>query len=151
MNLSGRSIGDATVINLVQAGLRSHGTNPANLVFEITETAAAENLKAAAYFVQRLTDMGCGFALDDFRTGFGSFNYLKHLPVQYLKIDMEFVRDLERDASDQKVVKSIVQVAAQFGMSTIAEGVERQETLDLLEELGVHFAQGYLVGRPSPL
>jgi PAS domain S-box-containing protein len=151
VNLSGKSIGDATLINLVQAGLRSHGTDPANLVFEITETAAAENLKAAAYFVQRLTDMGCGFALDDFGTGFGSFNYLKHLPVQYLKIDMEFVRDLERDPSDQKVVRSIVQVAAQFGMSTIAEGVERQETLELLRELGVHFAQGYLIGRPSPL
>jgi PAS domain S-box-containing protein len=151
VNLSGMSIGDHTLVGLIRAGLESQGTDPSNLVFEITETAAAENLDLAASFVQQLTELGCGFALDDFGTGFGSFNYLKHLPVDYLKIDIEFVRDLELDPSDQKVVRSIVQVAEQFGMQTIAEGVERDETLELLRSLGVDFAQGYLIGRPAPL
>jgi PAS domain S-box-containing protein len=149
VNLSGKSIGDAGLIRLIEAQLRSHAPDPGNLIFEITETAAAENLDAARDFAWRLRGLGCGFALDDFGTGYGTFAYLKHLPVTFLKIDMEFVRYLAIDPSDQKIVKSIIAVAQNFGVQTIAEGVEHQATLDLLRDLGVDFAQGYLIGEPK--
>jgi PAS domain S-box-containing protein len=151
VNLSGKSIGDAALIKLIESLIHTHGVDPSNLVFEITETAAAENLEAARDFAIRLRGLGCCFALDDFGTGYGTFAYLKHLPVDFLKIDMEFVRYLAIDPSDQKIVKSIIDVAHNFGMQTIAEGVEHQATLDLLRELGVDHAQGYLIGKPKPI
>lgn len=151
VNLSGKSIGDPDLIKLIEAQLKQHGTDPAHLVFEITETAAAENLEAARDFAWRLRALGCGFALDDFGTGYGTFAYLKHLPVTFLKIDIEFVRYLAIDPSDQKIVKSIIAVAQNFGVQTIAEGVEHQATLDLLRELGVDYAQGFLIGEPKPV
>jgi PAS domain S-box-containing protein len=151
VNLSGRSIGDADLIKLIETQIRAEGVNPANLIFEITETAAAENLDAARDFAWRLRGLGCGFALDDFGTGYGTFAYLKHLPVTFLKIDIEFVRYLAIDPSDQKIVKSIIDVAKNFGVKTIAEGVEHQTTLDLLRELGVDYAQGFLIGEPKPI
>jgi len=118
-------------------------------VFEITETTAARDLGKARELADRLTGLGCGFALDDFGTGYGSFTYLKHLPVSYLKIDMEFVRDLADDPADRQVVRAIVDVARNFDVRTIAEGVEAEETLELLRELGVDYAQGYHLGRPE--
>jgi EAL domain-containing protein (putative c-di-GMP-specific phosphodiesterase class I) len=151
VNISGKSIGDAALIQLIENQLRSHAPDPSNLIFEITETAAAENLEAARDFAWRLRGLGCGFALDDFGTGYGTFAYLKHLPVDYIKIDMEFVRYLAIDPSDQKIVKSIIAVAHNFGVQTIAEGVEHQATLDLLRELGVDYAQGFLIGKPKPI
>jgi PAS domain S-box-containing protein len=151
VNVSGKSIGDAALIRLIEAQLRSHGPDPGNLIFEITETAAAENLDAARDFAWRLRGLGCGFALDDFGTGYGTFAYLKHLPVTFIKIDMEFVRYLAIDPSDQKIVKSIIAVAQNFGVQTIAEGVEHQATLDLLRDLGVDYAQGFLIGEPKPI
>jgi PAS domain S-box-containing protein len=151
VNLSGKSIGDQALIDHIERELRRHQADPGNVIFEITETAAAENIEAASAFVRKLTDAGCGFALDDFGTGFGSFNYLKHLPVTYLKIDMEFVRELTTSRSDHKVVKAIVQVASNFGMETVAEGVEDDATLALLRGLGVDYAQGFAIGRPGPL
>ena len=95
--------------------------------------------------------LGCGFALDDFGTGFASFSYLKHLPAQYLKIDIEFVKDLTTSRSDSSVVSAIVALAHGFGLKTIAEGVEDRETADALSALGVDFAQGYYFGAPAPL
>jgi EAL domain-containing protein (putative c-di-GMP-specific phosphodiesterase class I) len=151
VNLSGKSIGDAELIKMIETQLKQHGTDPGNLIFEITETAAAENLDAARDFAWRLRGLGCGFALDDFGTGYGTFAYLKHLPVTFLKIDIEFVRYLAIDPSDQKIVKSIIAVAQNFGVQTIAEGVEHQATLDLLRELGVDYAQGFLIGEPKPV
>jgi PAS domain S-box-containing protein len=151
VNLSGKSIGDADLIKLIESHIRNEGVNPANLIFEITETAAAENLEAARDFAWRLRGLGCGFALDDFGTGYGTFAYLKHLPVNYLKIDMEFVRYLAIDPSDQKIVKSIIAVAQNFGVRTIAEGVEHETTLELLRDLGVDYAQGFLIGEPKPV
>jgi PAS domain S-box-containing protein len=151
VNLSAKSIGDRNLISLIQMELAANETPAGNVIFEITETAAAENLDAAREFVVSLTDIGCGFALDDFGTGFGSFNYLKHLPVTYLKIDMEFVRNLPSDESDRKVVKSIVEVARNFGMQTVAEGVEHEETIGMLCDLGVDYAQGYFIGHPGPV
>jgi EAL domain-containing protein (putative c-di-GMP-specific phosphodiesterase class I) len=149
VNLSGKSIGDADLIRLIETQLKNHAVDPANVVFEITETAAAENLDAARDFAWRLRGLGCGFALDDFGTGYGTFAYLKHLPVTFIKIDTEFVRYLAIDPSDQKIVKSIIAVAKNFGVQTIAEGVEHQATLDLLRDLGVDYAQGFLIGEPK--
>ena len=151
VNLSGKSIGDAELIKHIETQIRSEGVDPANLIFEITETAAAENLEVARDFAWRLRALGCGFALDDFGTGYGTFAYLKHLPVTFIKIDIEFVRYLAIDPSDQKIVKSIIAVAQNFGVETIAEGVEHQTTLDLLRELGVDYAQGFLIGEPMPV
>ena len=150
VNLSAKSIGDPTLPGYIEAELRAAGADPANIVFEITETAAAEDLDQARKLADRLTGLGCGFALDDFGTGFGSFTYLKHLPVSYIKIDIEFVRNLGEDASDSQIVKSIVDVARNFGVRTIAEGVESERALELLRALGVDYAQGYHIGRPAP-
>jgi PAS domain S-box-containing protein len=151
VNLSGKSIGDPELIKLIETQIHAEGVQPCNLIFEITETAAAENLEAARDFAWRLRGLGCGFALDDFGTGYGTFAYLKHLPVTFIKIDIEFVRYLAIDPSDQKIVKSIIAVAQNFGVQTIAEGVEHQTTLDLLRELGVDYAQGFLIGEPKPV
>jgi PAS domain S-box-containing protein len=151
VNLSAQSIGDPGLPAFVEARLAEAGAAASNLVFEITETAAAEDLDQARRLAGRLAELGCGFALDDFGTGYGSFTYLKHLPVRYIKIDTEFVRTLRADSPDRQVVSAIVDVARNFGIETIAEGVEAEETADLLRALGVHYAQGYHFGRPAPL
>jgi PAS domain S-box-containing protein len=151
VNLSAQSIGDPGLPAFVEARLAEAGAPASNLVFEITETAAAEDLDHARRLAGRLAELGCGFALDDFGTGYGSFTYLKHLPVRYIKIDTEFVRTLRADSPDRQVVSAIVDVARNFGIETIAEGVEAEETADLLRTLGVHYAQGYHFGSPAPL
>ena len=135
----------------VQRTIEEAGAPPQNLLFEITETAALKDFDLARQLVSGLTEMGCQFALDDFGTGFGSFTELKHLPVTHLKIDMSFVRDLSRNDNDQRIVASIVNLAKNFGMRTIAEGVEEEVSLELLSDLGVDYGQGYLLGRPAPL
>ena len=150
----GRIVGAIAVAHSVSEQKRLVAESPAprdNIIFEITETAVAENLNSARRFAERLREMGCSFALDDFGVGFGTFTYLKHLPVDYLKIDIEFVRDLLRDDTDRHVVSAIVAAAELFGMKTIAEGVEDQETQDILLGMGVDFAQGYWIGRPIPV
>jgi PAS domain S-box-containing protein len=151
VNLSAQSLGDSALTGYIEAQLAASGADPANLVFEITETAAASDLLQAGKLANRLVSLGCGFALDDFGTGYGSFTYLKHLPVGFIKIDMSFVRNLVTDASDRQVVKAIVDVARTFEIKTIAEGVEDKDTMDQLVELDVDFAQGYYLGRPVPI
>jgi EAL domain-containing protein (putative c-di-GMP-specific phosphodiesterase class I) len=121
------------------------------LVIEVTETAAIVNVERARSFAHRLATLGCQFALDDFGAGFGSFYYLKHLPFDALKIDGDFIRHLPSSPADQLTVKAIVDIARGMGKRTIAEFVEDEETLALLHELGVDYAQGYHVGRPEPL
>jgi PAS domain S-box-containing protein len=121
------------------------------IVFEITETAAAEHLDAARAFADDVERLGCRLALDDFGTGFGSFTYLRSLPLSYIKIDLSFVRGLVESRDDRRVVQSIIGIAEQFDLATIAEGVENQATLDLVRELGATYAQGFHLGRPSPL
>jgi PAS domain S-box-containing protein len=151
VNLSAQSIGDPALPDFVEARLTEAGADPSNLVFEITETAAAEDLDHAGRLAERLAELGCDFALDDFGTGYGSFTYLKHLPVRYIKIDTEFVRTLRADSPDRQVVSAIVDVARNFGIQTIAEGVETEDIAGLLRTLGVDYAQGYHFGRPAPL
>jgi EAL domain-containing protein (putative c-di-GMP-specific phosphodiesterase class I) len=101
-------------------------------------------------FLATLRALGCRFSLDDFGAGFSSFSYLKHLPVDLIKIDGSFIRHLERSREDQVFVRAIVQVARDLGIETVAEFVERQETLDLLTDIGVDYVQGYHVGAPGP-
>jgi diguanylate cyclase (GGDEF)-like protein/PAS domain S-box-containing protein len=150
INLSGHSIGQRPIIAAVRAAI-ADGLDPANVIFEITETAALSNITAARQFAATLTSLGCAVALDDFGTGFGTFSYLKHIPAQYLKIDIEFVRELATSDTDQQVVKAIVAIAHSLDKLTIAEGVENAETLDLLKALGVDQAQGYHLGKPTRL
>jgi PAS domain S-box-containing protein len=151
VNLSGQSVGDPGLPGFVEARLAEAGAPASNLVFEVTETAAARDLDQAGRLAERLVELGCGFALDDFGTGYGSFTYLKHLPVRYIKIDMEFVRALRADSPDRQVVSAIVDVARNFGIETIAEGVESEDAVELLRALGVDYAQGYHFGRPAPI
>jgi EAL domain-containing protein (putative c-di-GMP-specific phosphodiesterase class I) len=120
-------------------------------MFELAETAVMQNMDRATLFAERLVMLGCGFALDDFGTGFANFSYLKRLSVKYLKIDIEFVRDLARSRRDRFAVRAIVALAGDFGLQTIAEGVEDEHTANILRELGVTLAQGYLFGRPAPI
>jgi EAL domain-containing protein (putative c-di-GMP-specific phosphodiesterase class I) len=150
-NLSAKSIGNLDLLPFIERELRNAHADPSNLVFEITETALMESAEAGQAFARGLSEIGCGVALDDFGTGFGTFTYLKNLPITYLKIDFEFVRDLATNKANQYLVKAIVGLAHDFGYQTIAEGVEDAETLALLTEQGVDFAQGFHLGRPAPI
>jgi PAS domain S-box-containing protein len=150
INLSAKSLQDPRLITDIKEALGTRGL-AGNVIFEITETAAVENLEDARKLVEELTSLGFGVALDDFGTGYGSFTYLKHLPVTELKVDIDFVRGLAQDPTDQRLVKSIISVAKNFDMKTVAEGVEDQATLDLLRTLGVDFVQGYHVGYPAQM
>jgi len=150
-NVSAQSIAPLYLLPLIERELRDAGAEAANLVFEITETALMQNVHAGEVFAHGLSEIGCGLSLDDFGTGFASFTYLKKLPLQSLKIDIEFVRDLATNTANQHIVQSIVQLARGFGYDTIAEGVENEETLQLLRDYDVDYAQGYHLGMPAPL
>jgi EAL domain-containing protein (putative c-di-GMP-specific phosphodiesterase class I) len=119
-------------------------------VFEITETAAIANMHRARTFVERLTEIGCQFAIDDFGAGFGSFYYLKHLQFDYIKIDGEFVSSCVDNPTDQLVISSLVTIARGLNKKTICEFVGDARTLELLRTLGVDYAQGYYIGKPVP-
>jgi diguanylate cyclase (GGDEF)-like protein/PAS domain S-box-containing protein len=151
VNLSGKAFADQELLQMIQRELIATGIDPASLIMEVTETAAIANIDKAQKFLRTLKALGCGFALDDFGVGFSSFSHLKHLPVDYLKIDGSFIRDLAHNTVDQHLVQAIVGVARGLGKRTIAEFVGDDETLKLLREYGVDFAQGYFIGRPAPL
>ena len=149
-NLSAASIGTSDLLPFIERELRKGCADPSNLVFEITETALMQDIGAGEAFARGLAEIGCGLALDDFGTGFGSFTYLKKLPISGLKIDVEFIRDLVSNPANLHVVKAIVSLAQAFGMWTIAEGIEDEETLNVLRAEGVDFGQGFYLGRPAP-
>lgn len=151
VNLSGQSLGEDGFLDATQEALESCGIDPRRVCFEITETAAIAHLPSALRFISALRAQGCRFVLDDFGSGFSSFAYLKNLPVDFLKIDASFIHQLATDPIQRALVESIQQIGRVLGMQTIAEGVEDQETLDVLTDLGVDFAQGFLLHRPSPL
>jgi EAL domain-containing protein (putative c-di-GMP-specific phosphodiesterase class I) len=150
VNVSAESIGARDLIGFIGRQLADTGADPAHLIFEITETALMHDLTRGEMFARALAEFGCGLALDDFGTGFGSFTYLKKLPLTHLKIDTEFVRDLDGNPANRHVVRAIVSLARAFGLRTIAEGVEDEETLTHLRAEGVDFAQGFHIGRPNP-
>jgi EAL domain-containing protein (putative c-di-GMP-specific phosphodiesterase class I) len=151
VNVSARTIGRPSFVQEVERALERHGVEPWQITFEITETAVVADIIAATRFAERLAAIGCHFALDDFGTGYAALTYLKHLPIRYLKIDMEFVRDLMVNERSRAVVSGVVALAAGFGQRTIAEGVEDLATLALVRELGVDLAQGFHIGRPAPI
>jgi diguanylate cyclase (GGDEF)-like protein len=148
VNVSGASLCDPGLIEDVRTAI-ADGLNPAWLDFEITETAAISNMAHARAFANAVTGMGCGLGLDDFGTGFSSFSYLKELPVQHLKIDLEFIRDLCSDPVNQRLVQAMVQFAKALGQETVAEGVEDADTLAMVRAFEVDYAQGFHIGRPA--
>ena len=150
-NLSGRSIGDPDILRELATAVTESGVDPSLLVVEVTETAFVGQTEAGRAFAERVRELGCRLALDDFGTGFSSLQYLKHLPADHLKIDIDFVRDLTSNETDARVVRGIVALAREFNQTTIAEGVEDEETLLMLRDMGVDLAQGYLFGRPAPM
>ena len=149
INLSAASIARGGLIREVERRLELTGVDPGRVTFEITETAAAEDIDRAAKLIERLGELGCGIALDDFGTGFGTFTYLNRLAVSELKIDREFVSQVRDSATNQRVVRTMIAVAQNFGMRTVAEGIEDDGTLAALGEMGVDLGQGYLLGRPA--
>jgi diguanylate cyclase (GGDEF)-like protein/PAS domain S-box-containing protein len=151
INLSGQSIGRDGFVDSIVALLDQHHVPATKLCFEITETAAIENLDQAAELMGRLGRLGCAIALDDFGSGLSSFAYLRNLPVDLVKIDGVFVRDMVDNPIDRAMVRSINDIGHVMGKKTIAEFVENDAILEALAEIGVDFAQGYGVGRPAPL
>jgi len=151
INLSGDSINDDSLLEFILREKNRHKISLANVCFEITETVAISNLNKAMLFINELKNYGCKFALDDFGSGLSSFSYLKNLPVNYLKIDGSFVKDVSRDEIDKAMVVSIQQVGKVMNLTTIAEHVEDAATLAVLEEIGVDFVQGFHLGRPEAI
>jgi EAL domain-containing protein (putative c-di-GMP-specific phosphodiesterase class I) len=151
INVSARTVGRPFFLESVEYLLERDTLEPSLLTFEITESAVISDIVQAARFAERLRDIGCNFALDDFGTGYAAFTYLKNLPIQYLKIDRDFVRDLVDNKRSRAVVAGIVSMAAGFGQQTIAEGVENEVTLGMLRRVGVDMVQGFHVGRPAPI
>ena len=151
VNLSGRSLEDSAIADTLDRYFASPGHPPGQLCIELTETTAVAHLGRTREFIGHLRGAGCRFALDDFGTGVSSFAYLKHLPVDYLKLDGSFVRDITREPIDRAMVESIHRLAQIMGFETIAEFVEDQPTLDLLRHIGIHHGQGFLLGQPAPL
>lgn len=151
INLSGSSIGNEECLENIKRDIARYRIPTQYLCFEITETAAMNDPEAARHFIAELKALGCRFALDDFGSGLSSFGYLKKLPVDYLKIDGIFIRDLVNNEVDQAMVASINNIAHIMGLKTVAEFVENEATRALLQETGIDYAQGYLISRPSPL
>lgn len=150
VNISGSSMGDPGIEAELVAGLEPHDIDAGSLVVEVTETAAVSDVLAARAFAARLGALGVRFALDDFGTGFGSFSYLKHMRFDVVKIDGEFVADSDQSDTDRAILESIVRIAHFLGKRTVAEFVGRWETLDVVRDLGIDYAQGYLLGEPVP-
>jgi diguanylate cyclase (GGDEF)-like protein/PAS domain S-box-containing protein len=151
INISGQTLGDVQFLEFVVECLDSTGVTPSQVCFEITETAVVANLDHARRFVGVLHGMGCQFALDDFGSGVGSFSNLKNLPMDYLKIDGSFMRNLERDSVNQAMVTAMIKLARTLNFKVIAEQVEDEAGLEAARRMGVDYIQGYAVGRPQLL
>jgi Amt family ammonium transporter len=151
LNLSGTSLNDERFLEYLIAELGNHELTEGSVCFEITETAAIANLGNVVHFMRELKTRGCRFALDDFGSGLSSFMYLKTLPVDYLKIDGQFVENVACDPIDRSMVEAISQVGRAMGILTIAEKVESEEVLLELGRLGIAFAQGFHIAMPKPV
>lgn len=148
INLSGRVFEESGITQKIQSYIAQYNVNPLHIIFEITEQTAVRHIDKATVVINELKKMGCRFALDDFGVGFSSFNYLKRLPVDFLKIDGDFVSDMVNDPVDQAMVQSIIQIARTLKKQTIAEYVKDAATLELLKQFGVDFVQGFYLGEP---
>jgi EAL domain-containing protein (putative c-di-GMP-specific phosphodiesterase class I) len=150
INLSALSVTDPSMLSHLERCLERHAVDPAQLVIEVTETTAISDMDSASDFCAGVLTLGCAVALDDFGAGFGSFQYLKHLPFSYLKIDGDFIRRLPVSRTDQLVVRALAGVVRGMGRLTIAEFVGDGTTMSMLRSYGVDYAQGFQIGRPSP-
>src|ERR671924_2260540 len=151
INLSGQSLGDDKFLPFVIEQFQKSGIDASKICFEITETAAVASFSQANRFIQALRELGCRFALDDFGTGLSSFGYLKHFPVDFLKIDGSFVREILHDPIDREMVRSINEIGHLTGKQTIAEFAENTEIITMLRGMGIDYAQGYGVSEPKRL
>lgn len=151
INLSGASINDEQFLPFLIQQVKQSTVRPESLCFEITETVAVSNLNLARTFIGELKALGCSFALDDFGSGMSSFGYLRHLAVDYIKIDGSFVRNLLQDNINTSIVEAITKIAHSMGLEAIAEHVENEATQRKLQQLGVDYVQGYGIGKPVPL
>lgn len=151
INISGASLGDREFADYILAQLAAFGVDPSAVCFEITETTAIANIAEARQFIDKLHALGCKFALDDFGTGMSSIAYLKYFPVDFLKIDGAFIREVRTSAVDRAMVEMIAKTAGLLGMEVIAEFVETTDLIALLADMGVDYVQGYAIGRPMPL
>jgi diguanylate cyclase (GGDEF)-like protein/PAS domain S-box-containing protein len=149
INLSGQSLGDDKFLPFVIDQFQSSGIDASKICFEITETAAVASFSQANRFIQALKELGCKFALDDFGTGLSSFGYLKHFPVDFLKIDGSFVREILHDPIDREMVRSINEIGHLTGKQTIAEFAENAEIIQMLTSIGIDYAQGYGISQPT--
>lgn len=151
INLSGASLADSELSGFIKNELKKTGVPPENIIFEITETAAIGKLDNALKLINDLNEIGCKFSLDDFGSGLSSFAYLKSLPVDYLKIDGSFVRNMLNDKSDLDMVKAMNQISHTMGKETVAEFVESDQIMFALMDMGVDYAQGFGLGEPVPI
>ncbi|HEV2611808.1 MAG TPA: EAL domain-containing protein, partial [Noviherbaspirillum sp.] len=151
VNLSGATLNDVATGDFILQMFDRYKVDPRLICFEITETVAISNLDAASMLIRSMKKLGCKFALDDFGSGFSSFAYLKMLPVDYLKIDGMFVRDITANGINHALVRAINDVGHVMGMETIAEFVENDAILEIIRDLGVDYAQGHAVGSLKPL
>jgi EAL domain-containing protein (putative c-di-GMP-specific phosphodiesterase class I) len=150
INLSGASVGDDRFLEFVKEQFTRFTVPYQAICFEITETAAIARLDKATHFIQEMRELGCHFSLDDFGAGMSSFAYLKHLPVDFLKIDGGFVKDMADDPIDRAMVEAIHSVGHVMGKKTIAEFVDGERVIAALKQIGVDYAQGYGVAKPRP-
>jgi diguanylate cyclase (GGDEF)-like protein len=150
LNVSGQSLHDEALTGFLENALKMSGVSAHRLVIEVTETAAVTDFATARCILQNIRDLGCAIALDDFGVGFSSFYYLDQLPIDYIKIDGSFIRDLPENKRSQMIVKAIVEIAKGFGKQTVAEFVDREPVYDILKEYGVDYIQGYWLGKPRP-
>jgi EAL domain-containing protein (putative c-di-GMP-specific phosphodiesterase class I) len=151
INLSGMSLGDAQLLPYIQNCFETYDIPPTHVCFEVTETSAIINIDNTIKLILELQKLGTRFMLDDFGSGMSSFSYLKHLPVNFLKMDGAYVKDITSSKVDLAMAKAIQSVAQSMGIQTIAEYVEDEATLDCLKEMGVAYAQGFYLNRPLPL
>ncbi len=149
INLSGQALNDLDLQRDIHDSLSDPEIDPKCIIFEITETIAVSNFPSAQRLMNEIKSLGCSFAIDDFGVGFSSFYYLMHLPVDYVKIDGSFIKSLHTSKEDQVLVRALAEIAQGLGKKTIAEFVESQDILDILKEYGVHYAQGYYIGKPE--
>lgn len=151
INLSGTSLSDEKLLFIIEKKIKDSGINPQNLGFEITETAAVKDLVLAEHWIKRLKSLGCSFALDDFGKGFSSFSYLQVLPVDLIKIDGSYVRNISTNSTHRALVQAMSTVARTLGKKSVAEFVDDQVALEILRSMGVDYGQGYHIGKPAPL
>ena len=150
INLSAHAFNDPELLHILFEEITKHEITPALLLFEITETAALENLPGARALMKEIKELGCGFVLDDFGVGFSSFYYLRELPVDAVKIDGSFIRNLNENPDDRILVNALCSVASGFGKRITAEFVENERIFTQLKKMNVDYAQGYHIGRPAP-